>query len=1255
MASDFVIFFNLLVLFYFAALNTIYIVLFTAALVESRHYVHRKKIVDLSEVFRSPLTPSISMLIPAYNEDTSIAEVVKAVLMLHYPRFEVVVINDGSTDLTLDVLKQRYKLERIAKVVRSTVPCELIRGVYISREYENLIVVDKENGGKADALNAGINVSRHELMCVIDADSLIEPEGLLKVARPFIEDPTRTVATGGLVRIVNGCTIEKGNIAEVKLPGSILANLQIVEYLRAFLGGRMGWSALRSLLIISGAFGLFKREEVIEIGGYKKETVGEDMDLVVRLHRHLREKKQEYRMYFVPDPVCWTEAPEKYVQLSRQRDRWQRGLIESLGSNLRMLMNPRYGPIGLFAMPYFFFFEMVGPAVELLGYIAVVLAIIFGLINYQFFILFIAVAFLYSIAISLFAVYLEGVAFQRYARIGSLLRLAFFAILENLGYRQINSWWRSKAYFTYFTRRRKWGEIDHEGYGEPGEFPLEVLAVEPDTPIAMTPTIMAPAVAEAGQEKGKGRAPGARPRFAWLIVVVLAATAIVLPLSIYRNRGGGVFPYGAPTSIKVEDSNIYTRAKGQYFEVHTGDGWKKLLIKGVNVGSAVPGKWFSEFPENEELYLDWFEKIAGMNANTIRVYTLFDPTFYRALDKFNGSSERKLLLLQEIWPDDEVPDYNLYNEEFVKQYREEIKRDIRALSGDADIPQRKGRAFGNYDTDVSRYILGLIIGREIITEEARETNSLNPDRSGYSGTFISAVPGSNAVETWIAESCDYAVEQMSDNGWMAPVSFVSWPTLDTMVHPTENTPGLPKEKQSEDSMVFDPNRIEAESKTAAGLFGCYHIYPHYPDFIYREPAYAQYTDPEGVLRYGGYLKQFMDIHPDYPALIGEFGISTSLGVAHLNPDGFSHGGVSEQEQGKLVSRLYGAILDEGYAGGLVFEWADEWAKRTWIYADYMIPYDRHVYWHNIMDPEQNYGIMAYNSTNTPFGKKESYYRVPIEGPGTDSENIGQILVDHDEAFLYLKIGLAGAMGNELKPGTNSGLHLEIGIDTLGDANGTHALPVIGLPPLPTGVEFMLSIDGQSGGLLLARPDYNRGTTKFMAAPSNDPAFVPIQFLVNREQYSSETGEIFPGEYTNDSILFYGNFEPGTPEYNSLSHWFIGDSGNYVYVRLPWLLLNVSDPSSLTILYDERTDLPEGPDAVRTYMEPNSLGTTKTEGFLFYAALTRNGGLIDFQPKSGDAFSSDTKRFKWKGWNEPTYRERLKDSYAEITDLFKETE
>ncbi|MBU1669489.1 MAG: glycosyltransferase [Actinobacteria bacterium] len=1228
-----IIAFNLLVFFYFAAINTVYLVLFSAAFVGSIKYNRRRRFIDFNEVFRSPLTPSISVLVPAYNEESTIVESVRAILLLRYPHFEVVVVNDGSSDRTLELLGERYNLRRIAKFVPDRVPCEPIRGVFVSSDHDNLVVVDKENGGKADALNAGINVSRHDLVCVIDADSLIEPEGLLKVARPFIENPSTTVAVGGLVRIINGCTVESGTVTQVRLPRNPIANLQTVEYLRAFLGGRIGWSTLRSLLIISGAFGLFDRRLAIAVDGYRRDTVGEDMDLIVRMHRYLRREKRKYRIFFVPDPVCWTEAPEKIRQLGKQRDRWQRGLIETLTANLGMLVNPRYGPIGLVAMPYFFLFEMIGPAIELTGYVFIVLALVLGLLNVQFLYLFLALAFGYAIAVSLFAVLLEGIALQHYPRVPALLKLAFYSVAENIGYRQINAWWRTKAFFTLFTRKQSWGAMERRGYADDAEW-KEAPSAGP-LPRVERRTV--------GRRGARGLlVPVVAVVVAVLLVLVVAWAVVSVTRVDRRARPEPVARMGG--------LDVAVMARGRYFEVYDGKAWKEFLVRGVDVGIALPGRWFSEFPEDDRLYRSWFERISALGANTIRVYTLLDPVFYRTLYDFNRASENKLMLLQEIWPDDVVPGDNLYDRGYTAAYRREIAVDLEALAGKRSIPERKGRAWGDYDADVTPYLLGVIIGREIVYEEASTTNASNANRGDFSGRYVSSVGGANAVESWMAETCDYTVQRMEEAGWAAPVAFVSWPTLDPMSHRTEATPGTPRSEEHEDSEVLDPNHIVPGGDTVAGLFGCYHIYPYYPDFMNREPEYAEYHDESGVLRYGGYLRSFMSVHPEYPALVGEFGMSTSMGVAHVHPEQFNHGGVDEEQQGELISRMYDAIIREGYAGGAVFEWADEWSKRTWVDMDYMIPFDRHIYWHNMMDPEQCFGVLAYDPGSTAEKDSVPYWKSK-DAPGGGAAVIEGIGVSHDDGFLYLELDLGGSYGKELVPGADSDLQLDVGIDTIGDDSGTVRLPMEGLPDLPGGVEFLLTVNAKDGALLLARPDYNRGDTRFMAAHATDPDFVHVRLMTNREQVDSVDGTVFPSEYVDDSLLRYGVFLPSSREYYSLAHWYVSDDGKKVFIRLPWLLLNVSDPSSLTVIHDDRTDLPAGPAAVRTELGENALHTQKTEGFAFYAVITRGGKPSDFQPRRGTSWAR-TRRFTWQGWDAPTYRERLKKSYPEIQELFR---
>jgi cellulose synthase/poly-beta-1,6-N-acetylglucosamine synthase-like glycosyltransferase len=462
---------NLLVFAYFIVVNTTYLGLFAGAFVSARHYVKRKGIVDLEEVFRSPMTPSVSVIIPAFNEAKNIVEVVRAALALKYPRFEVLVVNDGSGDATLEDLIDSYGLARITKVVQPLIPCMPIKGVYISRVHDNLLVIDKEHGGKADTLNAGINVSRGDILCTVDADSLLEQDALLKVARPFLEHPDETVAVGGVIRVVNGCEVSGAVVKNVKLPKGFWANVQIIEYLRAFLGGRMGWAAMRSLLIVPGAFGGFDRKTVVAMGGYDRQTVGEDIELIIRMHAFLRDKGRPYRIWYIPDPVCWTEVPVHYRQVAHQRDRWQRGLMESLRKHENMLFNPRYGRVGMFAIPFHFFFEMLGPVVELTGYVMIVLAYVMGFLNIEFLYLFLSLAILYGIVVSLLGIALEGVVLRHYPRLGSLSKMCFYAVLDNVGYRQVNTWWRTKAYVTYYTRRNRWGAQEREGY--PSEGPLE--------------------------------------------------------------------------------------------------------------------------------------------------------------------------------------------------------------------------------------------------------------------------------------------------------------------------------------------------------------------------------------------------------------------------------------------------------------------------------------------------------------------------------------------------------------------------------------------------------------------------------------------------------------------------------------------------------------------------------------------------------------------------------------------------------------
>ncbi|HXI02405.1 MAG TPA: glycosyltransferase [Candidatus Saccharimonadales bacterium] len=463
-----IIFFNHFVLYYFLALNLTYLALFFVSLREVLKFVKRTFFSDYQQILASDLTWPITILVPAHNEEKTIVETVRSLQMVNYGEFEIVVINDGSTDRTLKNLIEAFELRRLDKVYRKSIPTRPIRGLYGNLLNQNLLVIDKEKGGKSDALNAGINASRYPLFCSVDADSVIEEDALLRVVKPFMEHPGETVAVGGIVRIANGCEVHEGRVTQIRLPDKSIPVFQVVEYLRAFLTGRIGWSVMRSLLIISGAFGLYKKSEVIEVGGYDSRSDTEDLELVVQLHENCRRKRSRYRIVFVPDPVCWTEVPTTLGVLFRQRNRWHRGLLQSLWRHRKILFNPKFGIIGAIAFPYFLFFETLGPFIEILGYLAVTLSVILGIINWEFFFLFFALAVLYGVFLSIAAVLLEELSFRRYPGWLDLTKLVVFGVLENFGYRQLLSISKMQAFWQFLRRRGSWGDMRHGGFRKRG-------------------------------------------------------------------------------------------------------------------------------------------------------------------------------------------------------------------------------------------------------------------------------------------------------------------------------------------------------------------------------------------------------------------------------------------------------------------------------------------------------------------------------------------------------------------------------------------------------------------------------------------------------------------------------------------------------------------------------------------------------------------------------------------------------------------
>lgn len=462
--------FNYLLAFYSVAVNCIYLAILLISVYGSRLQERLWRSKDQMMLFTNRLLPSVSIIAPAYNEASNIVESVNSLLNQRYPDFELIVVNDGSKDDTLQTLITYFSLEKRDRIVQNRLPTRTMRGIYTNKNIPNLIVVDKVNGGKADSLNLGLNVARKEFFCGIDSDSLLEPDALLKAVSTMIDSSEETIATGGNICPVNGCSVELGSLDSITLPQNFVARLQSLEYIRAFMSGRVGWAQMNLLLIISGAFGIFNRERTIQTGGYltksgkyHKDTVGEDMELVVRLSRFMREAGKPYRVKYAFNANCWTEVPETWKVLHRQRDRWHRGLVDILLFHSSMIGNPRYGRLGLVGMPYYFLFELIGPFIEAQGLLLVFVAALLGLLNLSIGLLLFSSTILLGILVSVSSVLISEMDQELYG-IRDVMRLLATAVLENFGFRQIISLWRVSGFFSAMRKNRGWGAQVRKGF-----------------------------------------------------------------------------------------------------------------------------------------------------------------------------------------------------------------------------------------------------------------------------------------------------------------------------------------------------------------------------------------------------------------------------------------------------------------------------------------------------------------------------------------------------------------------------------------------------------------------------------------------------------------------------------------------------------------------------------------------------------------------------------------------------------------------
>ncbi|MBF4692361.1 hypothetical protein [Fusibacter ferrireducens] len=598
-------------------------------------------------------------------------------------------------------------------------------------------------------------------------------------------------------------------------------------------------------------------------------------------------------------------------------------------------------------------------------------------------------------------------------------------------------------------------------------------------------------------------------------------------------------------AIQVTSSEFTIQDKTIFKWDNTGDT-NPFFVKGVNLGVALPGKFFTEFPQDKVTYLNWLSQMEALRINTIRIYTLLPPNFYQALYEYNQKASEPIYLLQEIWPEENPEDLNYLAETYNQVYKREIEYAVHAIHGNIEIPKRDYRAYGLYAYDVSPYLLGYLVGREMEPEEVIETNALNEGYQ-FQGEYMYSEKNASPTEAWLAASCDYTLNIESEFYKGNPlIGIVNWPTLDSLSHDSEWNINGDKSLQFNDKVSVNIDHIGIHTEQVNGFFGAYHIYPNYPNFMNNEQLYASYHDDEGVFRYGGYLEAFMNQNHRYPAVVAEYGISTSAVTSHFNPDGLNHGGLSEAEQADFIIRMTDAIINEHYSGAIIFEWMDEWAKKTWTTEFYMIPYERQVLWHNTLDPEQNYGLLAYEALAPEY--KNIF---TSNSPYLDLEyvNAGQ-----NASHIYLELQF------KTKPDLSQGIQIALDLNTEKDSSAT----------AEQSFEYLIEIN--TSPTLSVAPSYNWLKGHYKSIPEDFETFEHLNQLVNPEN-TDKAGNYVPELTVDLSQLNIGDLS--IPQ-NSI--WI---EDHRIVIRIPYGLLGISDPSSRSILWDSRVFIPDKIDQIET--------------------------------------------------------------------------
>ncbi len=722
---------------------------------------------------------------------------------------------------------------------------------------------------------------------------------------------------------------------------------------------------------------------------------------------------------------------------------------------------------------------------------------------------------------------------------------------------------------------------------------------------------------------------------------------------------------------------VDARTRGDFFEVPAGRGrWRQFYVNGVNMGVALPGKFPSEFPPDSATYAGWFRRIAGMRANTLRLYTILPPTFYRALRAWNRAHPDRLLwLVHGVWTE-LPPDHDFEDSAWKGEFRQEMRRVVELIHGDADIPSRPGHAGGHYDADVSRWTLGYIIGREWEPFAVKEFEArFRGPSAGYQGQFLESAAQGLHIDAWMAEQCDYLVGyEVERYNTIRPIAYTNWPTLDPLTHPTESNAaeeaawrrrvGRPTERDpieyENDAIGLDAMLVRPTARNPAGWFASYHAYPYYPDFMLYDPGYDSARSSEGRSNYFGYLTELKRHHQGLPLLLSEYGVPSSRGVAHLEPQGWHHGGHDEVAMARIDARLTREIRESGAAGGIIFAWIDEWFKKNWLVIDYEIPLENTRQWHNVEDAEQHYGILAMVAGDSGTGRPgpaasrraDWWRRLPVlsyPSSLSGSARAEPILrVGSDASYLYLAAEFADLVGRPFPGGQEE---IVLALDTYRRELGQRMLPG-GTLRGELGFEFVAIFRDTSDAELRIVPgyspyvggeaidalgdDYGRFARRPITSPRlEDGRFDSLFVITNRARFTRD-GRFIPAQGVNRGRLRHGSWNRST-----LSDWYWDQQAGRLQLRLPWNLLNVSDPSTRTLLFEERPG--------------ETIGTVPSDGMRFgvvrrRAAASGSEALLTALPAprpDGRWAAADFPTWQWPGWTSPRYHQRLKPVYDSL--------